>query len=103
MLPKHHFKLVSHRQTTFACSDEIFNFFECTALKGLVQFVSAEFWIKLHAEAKRRGMTGSTTPELREKNEQLLITMMSELTFSSNTPVPAVKPIAKPKSKPANV
>ena len=100
MLPKHHFKLVSHRQTSFSASDTILNFFTRMALPTVIQFLCAEFFQKVYDEAVKRGCVG----HFDEGNEQKLIDLMSELSFSRNTPTPSpVKPASKPKSKPANV
>lgn len=98
-LPTHHFKLTSHRGTSFTCSDEILNFFSRMALPKCLQFLCAEYFIKLHAEAVKRGLVG----HYDEANEQKLITLMSELTFISNTPPPSpVKPKASLKTKAAS-
>jgi hypothetical protein len=101
MLPKHHFKLVSHRQTSFSASDTILNFFTRMALPTVIQFLCAEFFQKVYDEAVKRGCVG----HFDEGNETKLIAMMSELGFIPNTPAPAtVKPASKTNRKtPANV
>jgi len=99
-LPKHHFKLTSHRQTSFSASDTILNFFTRMALPTVIQFLCAEFFQKVYDEAVKRGCVG----HFDEGNETKLIAMMSELGFIPNTPAPSPKPAAKTNRKtPANV
>lgn len=91
MLPKHHFKLVSHRQTSFACSDTILNFFTRMAIPTTIQFLCAEFFQRAYDEALKRGMVG----HFDEANEAKLIALMSELNFNPNPPeVVEVKAVA---------
>lgn len=107
-----HFTSCETHQSSFKISLDIHNFFYHMCLgHGYLQYIYAEFIVRLHAEAVRRGML----PQPNATNETMLVQIMSELNFNperraeptaetaptpSPTPSPVVPSLRPRKSKP---